>query len=257
MFLHACMVVYMNALELRIGRIERSRLGPARNQVYRALRESIESVALEPGLQLSENELATRLNVSRTPIREALVRLRDDRLVEIVPQLGTFVARISRAALEDAHFVRTALESAAVTRAALRAGDEDVAALRAIVCRQAQARDEEDVDRFYVLDDEFHGSLCELSGHGIAWTISQRASGHLNRIRRLSLPLPTYVAEMVQQHTVVVDAIGARKPAAAQRALTHHLGMVLAGLPEVAELHPQYFEDDDDRAWARGFAAGS
>src|SRR4051812_28202016 len=82
----------------------------ARDQVYDLLRESIVTAELEPGRQLSENELAGRLGVSRTPVREALVRLRDDRLVEIVPQLGTFVAPISGRAVADAQFVREALE---------------------------------------------------------------------------------------------------------------------------------------------------
>ena len=94
------------------------------------LRDAIVAAQLEPGRQLSENELAALLGVSRTPIREALQRLRDDRLVEIVPQLGTFVTRISENAVADAQFVREALECAAVRGAALRARDQDLAASR-------------------------------------------------------------------------------------------------------------------------------
>src|ERR671936_1621606 len=94
---------------------------PARTQVYAALRDAIVRAELEPGRRLSENELASWLGVSRTPIREALVRLRDERLVEIVPQLGTFVSRISPQAVADAQFVREALECAAVRAAAARA----------------------------------------------------------------------------------------------------------------------------------------
>ena len=84
---------------------------------------------LEPGRQLSENELAALLGVSRTPIREALVRLRDERLVEIVPQLGTFVTRIATPAVADAQFIREALECAAIRRAAELATEDDIAAL--------------------------------------------------------------------------------------------------------------------------------
>src|SRR4051794_5238427 len=98
----------------------------ARDQVYVHLRASIVTAELEPGRQLSENELAGRLGVSRTPIREALVRLRDDRLVEIVPQLGTFVAPISDRGLSDAQFVREALECAAVRLAAQKQTPADV-----------------------------------------------------------------------------------------------------------------------------------
>ena len=101
----------------------------ARVQAYAALREAIVRAELAPGRQLSENELASRLGVSRTPIREALVRLRDERLVEIVPQLGTFVTRISGQAVGDAQFIREALECACVRRAAELATEDDVAAL--------------------------------------------------------------------------------------------------------------------------------
>ena len=82
--------------DMRIDRLHSSAGGPASRQAYRALRDAIIATELEPGQRLSENELAERLAVSRTPIREALIRLRDDRFVQIVPQLGTFVTRILR-----------------------------------------------------------------------------------------------------------------------------------------------------------------
>ena len=59
--------------------------------------------------------------------------------------------------------------------------------------RQERARERGDFDAFYVLDDELHQPLCDLSGHEIAWSLSQRANGHLNRVRRLSLPEPGYL----------------------------------------------------------------
>src|SRR4051812_42676772 len=107
------------------------RRGPARAHVYTTLRDAIVSAQLAPGRQLSENELAALLGVSRTPIREALQRLREERLVAIVPQLGTFVTHISEAAVSDAQFVREALECSAGRGTALRARDSDLAALQA------------------------------------------------------------------------------------------------------------------------------
>src|SRR3954453_2340755 len=101
----------------------------ARDQFSPPLRGAIVSAELEPGRRLSENELAGWLGVSRTPVREALVRLRDDRLVEIVPQLGTYVARISDRAVGDAQFVRESLECAAIRLAATKAAPADVLAL--------------------------------------------------------------------------------------------------------------------------------
>jgi DNA-binding GntR family transcriptional regulator len=223
---------------------ERSRRGPARAHVYTALRDAIVAGQLEPGRQISENELAARLGVSRTPIREALQRLREERLVAVVPQYGTFVTHISESAVSDAQFVREALECAAIRGTALRARDQDLAALEGIIRRQDAAREANDSDSFYVLDDELHQLLCDLSGHDIAWSLSQRAKGHLNRIRRLSMPEPGYMMEMIGEHRAVVAAVAAHDPDEAEQTLRHHLRMVLSTLPAIREQHPDYFEEE-------------
>ena len=217
-----------------------------RHQAYAALRRAIVAGQLPPGLRLSENELAETLGVSRTPVREALLRLREDQLVDAVPQLGTFVTPISIRAVEDAQFLREAIECAAVRLAAERAEGDDVAALRALLDRQAAARDAEDFDGWFVLDDDFHRALCDLSGRPIAWAIGQRANGHLDRIRRLSLPVPSYLSEMVDEHRAVVDAMARRDPDLAEATLRHHLRMVLSGLPRLRAEHPELFRNEEE-----------
>src|SRR3954452_10808471 len=121
---------------MRIALGERASGVSARDQVYLALRDAIVSAELAPGRRLSENELADRLGVSRTPVREALVRLRDDRLVSIVPQLGTFVTLIGVDAVADAHFVREALECNAIRIAAQLAQPADLVGLKANLAEQ-------------------------------------------------------------------------------------------------------------------------
>lgn len=227
---------------MRISISDRASGARPRERVYASIRDAIVSTEFHPGQRLSETDLAQRLGVSRTPIREALVRLRDDRLVEIVPQLGTYVARISHTALADAQFVRESLECAAVRIAAERAGSEDLAALQAIVESQREAFRAADVARFYVFDDELHRALSELSGHGIAWSLAQRASGHLNRIRRLSMTMPAYIDEMISEHVLVIDAVAAGEPEEAETALRAHLQMVVSSLPDIERSHPEYFE---------------
>ena len=201
-----------------------------------------------PAASFPRTSCAALLGVSRTPIREALQRLRDDRLVEIVPQLGTFVTRISEDAVADAQFVREALECAAVRQAALRVRDQDLAGLEMIIRGQEAAREANDYDRFYVLDDELHHVLCDLSGHDIAWSLSQRAKGHLNRVRRLSLPEPGYLMEMISEHRAVVAAVARRDPDAAEHALRHHLRMVLSTLPAIRAQHPDYFDASEEES---------
>jgi GntR family transcriptional regulator, rspAB operon transcriptional repressor len=232
--------------DMRIDRLRNgASAGPASRQVYRALRDAIIATTLAPGPRISENELAERLSVSRTPVREALIRLRDDRFVQIVPQLGTFVTRISLTALADAQFIRESLECAAVRLAAERADADDIAALRGLVLRQAEVSEHGDHERFALLDDEFHAALCELAGHSVAWEVAQRVKGHLNRVRRLSLPQPRYLEEMVSEHGQVVEALEQGDPDAAEAMLRHHLRMVLSALPAIRAQHPDYFDDEE------------
>jgi DNA-binding GntR family transcriptional regulator len=235
---------YAGVTDMRIDRVRRTSGGPASRQAYRALRDAIVAAEFEPGQRLSENELAERLAVSRTPIREALIRLRDDRFVQIVPQFGTFVTRISTAAVEDAQFIRESLECAAVRLAATRASEADLAALDGLVRRQAEVVGHGDYERFALLDDEFHAALCELAGRPVAWEVAQRVKGHLNRVRRLSLPQPRYLDEMVAEHRLVLDALQRHDPDGAEQTLRHHLRMVLSALPAIRAEHPEYFDDE-------------
>ena len=216
---------------------------PAREQVYLTLREAIVSAELEPGRRLSENELADLLGVSRTPVREALARLRDERLVAIVPQLGTYVTLISQQGVADAAFVREALECSAIRLATPAADEPALAALQANLAAQERAVEEEDAEAFDRLDDALHQSLCDLSGHDVAWTLSRRANGHLDRVRRLSLPDPAYMGEMVDEHRQVIAAVADRDADRAEQLLRHHLRMVLSSLPHLEAEHPEYFEE--------------
>jgi DNA-binding GntR family transcriptional regulator len=226
--------------------LSRRRTTTARKAAYDALRRAIVAGELAPGTRLSENELADALGVSRTPVREALLRLREDQLVEVAPQHGTFVTPISTDAVRDAQFLREAVECAAIRLAATRTTPADVAALRALLREQEIARDAGDVDGFDRLDLALHRALCDLSGRPIAWAVGQRANGHLDRVRRLSLPEPNYVAEMVEEHRAVVDAVEIGDPDLAEAALRHHLRMVLSGLPRIRAERPELFAGDEE-----------
>ena len=231
---------------MALRQLPRRRTTAARLAAYDALREAIVAGQLLPGTRLSENELAEALGVSRTPVREALLRLREDQLVEVLPQSGTFVTPISVRSVAEAQFLREAVECAAVRLAAARATERDVAGLQGLLARQEAARDAADAPTFHELDDAFHHALCDLSGHGIAWAVGRRANGHLDRVRRLSLPEPGYLAEMVEEHRRVVEAVEAGDPDLAEAALRHHLRMVLSSVPKIRAERPELFTDDDE-----------
>jgi DNA-binding GntR family transcriptional regulator len=216
----------------------------AREQAYSALRAAIVGAELEPGRRLSENQLAELIGVSRTPVRDALARLRDERLVAIVPQLGTFVTYIDADAVADAHFVREALEVGAVRIAVRRATSESIEQLHANLEAQRRALAREDAEGFAVLDDQLHHLLCDLSGHQAAWRLSERTRGQLDRVRLLSLPEAGYRGQMLTEHEAVVDALAHRDAQRAEAELRHHLQMVLSQLPAIRAAHPEYFQED-------------
>jgi GntR family transcriptional regulator, rspAB operon transcriptional repressor len=216
---------------------------PAGPYLYAALRDLIVRAELPPGERLSEAELGERLGVSRTPIREALGRLRDDRLVEVRPQIGTFVARISPQAVSDAQFIREALECTAVRVSAELADEESMAQLEENLRAQERATDRIDIDSWLLLDDTYHRYLCDLSGHPAVWPVNERAKSHLNRLRRLSLTMPDYLPTMVDAHRVVADSVASHDPDGAEDALREHLRAVLREVPRIRELHPDYFEE--------------
>jgi DNA-binding GntR family transcriptional regulator len=211
--------------------------------LYAALRDQIVRAELAPGERLSETELGDRLGVSRTPIREALGRLRDDRLVEVRPQIGTFVARISPQAVSDAQFIREALECTAVRVAAELANEESMAQLEENLRAQERATERFDIDAWQLLDDTYHRQICDLSGHPAVWPVNERAKSHLNRLRRLSLSMPDYLPTMVEAHRAVADAVADHDPDAAESALREHLRAVLREVPRIREQHPDYFEE--------------
>jgi GntR family transcriptional regulator, rspAB operon transcriptional repressor len=211
--------------------------------LYAALRDLIVRAELAPGERLSETELGDRLGVSRTPVREALGRLRDDRLVEVRPQIGTFVSRISPQAVSDAQFIREALECTAVRVSAELADEESMAQIEENLRAQERAVARTDIDSWQLLDDTFHRSLCDLSGHPAVWPVNERAKSHLNRLRRLSLTMPDYLATMVDAHRAVSDAVAIHDPDAAEVALREHLRAVLREVPKIREQHPDYFEE--------------
>jgi DNA-binding GntR family transcriptional regulator len=231
---------------ISLDRSKRGSSTPTRVQVYVALRDAIVRGRLEPGQRLSENVLAGEMGISRTPIREGLSLLREDRLVETVPQLGSFVARVNPTAIGDAQFIREALECAAIRLTARVAGEADIAELEENLQGQDRAREDGDLDAFYLLDDTFHRRLCDLSGHVPVWTVSERAKAHLNRIRRLSLGMPNYLEEMISEHHRVLDAVAANDPDLAESHLRAHLRTVLREVPRMRAEHPDYFDQPAD-----------
>ena len=157
----------------------------SRLAVYETLRRKVLALELPPGAALSENELAASLGVSRTPVRESLILLSQEGLVQIFPQVGSFVSRVDPARVADAQFLREAVELAALDDLPAELDPEQVEELRRNLAEQQ--RPGLGLEEFFALDEAFHHALLRLSGHGSAWATVVSAKGHLDRARRLGL----------------------------------------------------------------------
>ncbi len=215
-------------------------LQPVAPQLHRILRARIVAGDLVPGARLSESEIAETYDVSRQPAREAFIKLAEEGLLEIRPQRGSFVRKISMRAVTDARFVREAIEADVVKLVAAAADAGLVRDLRAQI--RDQRKVEETPRAFVALDDLFHRTLAEAADRASAWDVIEGQKVQMDRVRQISsrqFPL----RKVVEQHTAICNAIESCDPAAAEAAMRLHLREILKDLPAIAEGRQEYFED--------------
>jgi GntR family transcriptional regulator, rspAB operon transcriptional repressor len=217
-----------------------------RSQVYAQLRSEIVSLQMEPGQALSEKELAELYGVSRTPVREALIQLAGEDLVDVIPQLGTFVSRISVRDVIEVQFIRETLERASLPDAVERIEPADERHLRALLADQGNAAERGDLVEWFATDEELHRTLIEIAAHPKVWPVVQSTKAHLDRVRMLSLPDPKILASMQEQHSTLVDHVVGKRLAEADELLTRHLRGVLGVLEPLEKEHADYFLLDDE-----------
>ncbi|KNC20140.1 transcriptional regulator [Arthrobacter sp. RIT-PI-e] len=215
----------------------------ARSRTLETLRRKIVTLELAPGTSLSENELAQSLDTSRTPVRESLILLQQEALVQVFPQIGTFVSLVDIERVTQAQFIREAIECASLNDAVARVTEEDLTSLRSILAQQEVTEIEGDVEKFFALDERFHRKLLSVGGHESAWAAVTSAKAHLDRARRLSLIDTRPISTLVGQHTDIVDALASRDAATAIGALRVHLRAVFEDIERIRAAVPHLFSD--------------
>jgi DNA-binding GntR family transcriptional regulator len=226
----------------RAERLDRDR--QAAPQVFERLRSLIISLDLPPGAPLSRATLAAQFGVSATPVRDALMRLEDEGLVEVFPQHATVVSRIDIFLAQQAHFLRQALELELVRTLALDHSDELVADLTRTIMQQQQFSADGDFKQFMAEDNRFHHQLYVAAGRQGLWELVRSRSGHIDRLRRLHLPSPGKAEAIMADHRAIVDAIAASNPDAAQDKTRYHLAGTVSNAVEISKMFPHYITSD-------------
>jgi GntR family transcriptional regulator, rspAB operon transcriptional repressor len=214
-------------------------------QVYELAREAIVSLWLKPGQAVSEKEIASQLGVSRTPVREALMRLSDEGLIEVFRQSGTFVSPIKLHDVYEGQLVREALEIAVVRRATRKFDRRFESRFQALLARQRECAKWNDYDGFHALDEEFHRTISECSGTPRVWRIIISAKAQLDRVRRLGIRAPGQFQQILQQHESIVAGMKSRDEALAASALQEHLNAVFTSIRLLLDENSAYFLSEE------------
>jgi DNA-binding GntR family transcriptional regulator len=210
-------------------------------RVFDHLRGDIIRGVLPPGTPMAELDLCNRLGVSRTPVREALIKLAEEGLVRIYPQRGSFVAPIAVEALREAQFVREHLECALVAEAVRRIDATGLRQLHDLIDLQQRAHHSDKPEEFYESDEAFHNTIARISRHPHVWQVIMQAKVHFDRVRHLSLQNAGHIPLLISQHAEVVDGLANFDEARAVAAMRRHLREVfrtIEAMPDAMDPSP-------------------
>ena len=208
-------------------------------QVYRRLKTEILRGQLEPGLEISEAELAERFEVSKTPVREALATLRQERLVRTFPRRGYQVTPITFGDMNELFDLRIILEVGAVELACKQITEPELEQLRALAEVDYQQGEQPTIDKFIEANREFHLAIASASGNERLYQVLTRQIGELERFFYIGAKLRDVNRETSIDHVEIVSALCARDVTRARELMTRHNDVTRKGLFEALVKAPK------------------
>jgi DNA-binding GntR family transcriptional regulator len=210
---------------------------PLSRSAYLRIQQAIRDGAIGQGTLYSENELAQTLGMSRTPVREALIALAREGLVEISSQRGFRLRQLSAEQRQEIFDLRLLLEPFSARKLAVTAGETEVRRLREIVDAQAELSGAAQQSAFLALDEDFHLLIPELLGLERTRDTMASLRGAMWLMGFEALALPRRYAAVIAEHRAVVDAVAAGDPDAAAAAIHKHITNTCAAVLPPAEPH--------------------
>ena len=211
-------------------------------RIYHLLREEIINLNFVPGLGISEKEISEKFNVSRTPVREAFVRLSQEGLLSIYPQKGTFVSLIDLASVEESRFMREHLERAVVRLACEEFPQEKSLELEMNLKFQKMYMESHDHKKIFKADEEFHKLIFEGCSKKTIWSTISNMDSDFQRIRVLRLTSKLKWDQVYFQHLGIANAIKDKNPDLGEKIMMEHLTMVNFDKTQLKEDFANYFK---------------
>jgi DNA-binding GntR family transcriptional regulator len=232
-------MVASEGLQVEILKKEKSQ--PIHQWVYQTLRNSIIKLILQPAQQISENDVSEALGVSRTPVREAFIRLAEDGLINITPQKRSIVSLIDLEQAEEARFVRLAVEKAVLREACGRLSPADLDALEINLQEEETCLAEKAFDRMLIVDNDFHRLIFRGCAKERSWLYLKKLDYNYDRLRVMVMPFS--IDRIISEHGRIADLIRKGKADHVEDVLDSHL--TWETINRVVRDYPQqYFRQD-------------
>lgn len=216
---------------------------PAKISVYRNIYDHIIDAKYIPGQKISEKELSEEYQIGRTPLREIIMQLKSDGLVETIPQSGTYITKIDLKDAVDARFVRESIETKIIREAAVKITPSQVVDIESILRKQELLLGNDDFYHdFLKLDNEFHETFYKIVDKDNIWKWIQEISTQLLRFRNLRLLDKQFSWEkLTSDHRKIVDVVTNHDFEEASHLVENHTHLMLDEKEDLMKKFPNYF----------------
>ncbi|MCT3392628.1 GntR family transcriptional regulator [Lentilactobacillus hilgardii] len=218
-----------------------------RSDAYNEIKYRIIHFDYIPGQKISEKTISSELDLGRTPVREAIIRIEREGLIEVIPQSGTYITRIDMADAKDARFVRNCIEPSIMVDAAVKMTDNAKNVLEDNLRAQTKTAMNNEPDNFFDLDQDFHHEFYKIVHKDTVWQWLQINNTQLNRFRRLRLKESELNwSTLLDQHQRIFDAVLNQNIDDLTFLVTQHLHLMLLEKQKVLNAYPDYFKNYEE-----------
>ncbi|NLG82172.1 MAG: GntR family transcriptional regulator [Bacilli bacterium] len=216
--------------------------------IYKTLKNEIMLLDLQPGTAISETELAERFGVSRTPIRQVLLKLSEEGLVDVIPQKGTFISLIDMKYIDDITYMRIELESALIKKVMDNITQTQLNSLLLNLSKQKIVIDYADniknaIIEFNSLDNEFHRMIFEIADRLTIWNIYTKLSPHYMRFRLLDIFDKNVMNQLYNEHKDLIQLIINKEEQGIKPLLEKHLKGGFSRINQLQYKYKDYFKN--------------
>ncbi|ACV29636.1 Uncharacterized HTH-type transcriptional regulator ydfH [Anaerococcus prevotii] len=219
---------------------EKSKEYVIRNMVY-----NIEFLNLEPGEKISENQISEFLNLSRTPIREAFYNLKSNLLIDVKPQIGTFISYLDIDVSKELLFFRSSLEEKAVIEVCNKDSLDYLNVFKEIIEKEKTLHYSNNIEELISLDNRFHNLLFEELGYNKIPSIIEDNTSYLVRMRILRLKANIRETNYIDEHENILTCIINKDKENASKILRYHINELVDDMNLLKNKYPRYFKNNN------------